>query len=167
MATAGVRAIAARGACPRAAGSGCNSPRPRLRPGPAQEPDQVGHPAPPLAAVILVVALNPALDVTHQLGHVDWAGVNRPDAVHARPGGKGPNVARVLHALGSDVLLAGLAGGHTGNELKAALGTTHVPAVFAEIAGETRRTFAIVDSGQAQTAIFNEPGPQVTEAEYA
>ena len=117
--------------------------------------------------MILVVALNPALDVTHQLGHVDWAGVNRPDAVHARPGGKGPNVARVLHALGSDVLLAGLAGGNTGNELKAALGAAHVPAVFAEIAGETRRTFAIVDSGRAQTAIFNEPGPLVTEAEHA
>jgi tagatose 6-phosphate kinase len=117
--------------------------------------------------VILVVALNPALDVTHQLGHVDWAGVNRPDAVHARPGGKGPNVARVLRALGSDVLLAGLAGGHTGNELKAALAAAHVPAVFADIAGETRRTFAIVDSGRAQTAMFNEPGPLVTEAEYA
>jgi tagatose 6-phosphate kinase len=117
--------------------------------------------------VILVVALNPALDVTHQLSHVDWAGVNRPDAVHARPGGKGLNVARVLHALGSDVLLAGLAGGHTGNELKAALGATHVPAVFADIAGETRRTFAIVDSARAQTAMFNEPGPMVTEAEYA
>jgi len=117
--------------------------------------------------VILVVALNPALDVTHQLGHVDWAGVNRPDAVHARPGGKGSNVARVLHALGSEVLLAGLAGGNTGNELKAALGAAHVPAVFAEIAGETRRTFAVVDSARAQTAMFNEPGPLVTEAEYA
>ena len=117
--------------------------------------------------MILVVALNPALDVTHQLVRVDWAGVNRPDAVHARPGGKGPNVARVLAALGSDVLLAGLAGGHTGNELKAALAAAHVPAVFADIAGETRRTFAIVDSGRAQTAMFNEPGPLVSEAEYA
>lgn len=117
--------------------------------------------------MILVVALNPALDVTHQLGRVDWAGVNRPDAVHARPGGKGPNVARVLRALGADVLLAGLAGGHTGNELTAALAAAHVPAVFADIAGETRRTFAIVDSGRAQTAMFNEPGPLVSEAEYA
>jgi tagatose 6-phosphate kinase len=117
--------------------------------------------------VILVVALNPALDVTHRLGRVDWAGVNRPDAVHARPGGKGPNVARVLRALGADVLLAGLAGGHTGNELTAALAAAHVPAVFADIAGETRRTFAIVDSGRAQTALFNEPGPLVSAAEYA
>jgi len=117
--------------------------------------------------VILVVALNPALDVTHRLGQVEWAGVNRPDAVHARPGGKGLNVARVLQALGADVLLAGLAGGHTGNELRSALGTADLPAVFAEISGDTRRTFAIVDSDRAQTAMFNEPGPLVTEAEYA
>jgi 1-phosphofructokinase family hexose kinase len=117
--------------------------------------------------VILVVALNPALDITHRIDHVDWAGVNRPANVQARPGGKGLNVARVLHALGADVLLAGLAGGHTGNELRSALGAAHVPAVFAEIAGPTRRTFAIVDTGRTQTTMFNEPGPAVSEAEYA
>jgi fructose-bisphosphate aldolase, class II len=42
---------------------------------------------------------------------VDWGGVNRPRAVRARPGGKGLNVARTLHALGVDVLVLGLAGG--------------------------------------------------------
>ena len=31
---------------------------------------------------------------------------------HARPGGKGLNVARTLHAIGADVLVLGLAGGH-------------------------------------------------------
>ena len=48
--------------------------------------------------MIVVVCLNPALDVTHQVAAVDWAGVNRPSAVYARPGGKGaergPNAAR-------------------------------------------------------------------------
>jgi len=62
------------------------------------------------ATVIIVVCLNPALDVTHHVPAVDWAGVNRPSAVHARPGGKGLNVARTLHALGVDVLVLGLAG---------------------------------------------------------
>jgi len=46
--------------------------------------------------VIVVVCLNPALDVTHHVGAVDWGGVNRPRAVRARPGGKGLNVARTL-----------------------------------------------------------------------
>ena len=44
--------------------------------------------------MILVVALNPALDVTHHVPGVDWAGVNRPAVVWARAGGKGLNVAQ-------------------------------------------------------------------------
>ncbi len=117
--------------------------------------------------MILVVALNPALDITHHVDAVDWAGVNRPVDVQARPGGKGLNVARVLRSLEEDVLLVGLAGGTTGDAVRSALAAAKVPAVFADVAGETRRTFAVVDRGRAQTAIFNEPGPLVTSAEYA
>ena len=50
--------------------------------------------------MIIVVCLNPALDVTHHVDAVDWGGVNRPRAVRARPGGKGLNVARTLRTLG-------------------------------------------------------------------
>jgi tagatose 6-phosphate kinase len=117
--------------------------------------------------MILVVSLNPALDITHRVHHADWAGVNRAADVHVRPGGKGVNVARVLHALGLDVLLTGLAGGIAGNGLRAELRTRGVAAVMADIAGETRRTFAVVDSGRGDTALFNEPGPKVTPEEYA
>jgi tagatose 6-phosphate kinase len=117
--------------------------------------------------VILVVALNPALDITHEVDDVEWAGVNRPSGVHARPGGKGLNVARILRALGADVSLVGIAGGHTGDVLAAELGAAGVQAVFARIAGETRRTFAVVDARRKQTAIFNEPGPVVSGAEFA
>ena len=95
--------------------------------------------------MILVVCLNPALDVTHHVPAVDWAGVNRPSAVHARPGGKGLNVARTLHALGVDVLVMGLAGGITGAGVEAALGELGIPAAFTRITGETRRTFTVVD----------------------
>jgi 1-phosphofructokinase family hexose kinase len=117
--------------------------------------------------VILVVALNPALDVTHQVDGVEWASVNRPSAVHVSPGGKGLNVARILRALGADVCLLGLAGGHTGDVLAAELGAADVRAVLTRIAGETRRTFAVVDTRRDETAIFNEPGPVVSAAEYA
>jgi tagatose 6-phosphate kinase len=117
--------------------------------------------------VILVVAVNPALDVTHHVDSVDWSGVNRPSAVRASAGGKGLNVARVLRALGADVLLVGLAGGTAGNAVRSALSAADVPAVFAETTGETRRTFAVVDTGRGETAIFNEPGPLVSAAEFA
>ena len=72
--------------------------------------------------MILVVCLNPALDITHQVASVDWAGVNRPTAVYARPGGKGTNVARNLHSFGIEVLLTGLAGGTTGSAVGAGRG---------------------------------------------
>src|SRR5438034_410405 len=61
--------------------------------------------------MILVVSLNPALDVTHHVAGVDWSGVNRPQEVSTAPGGKGLNVARTLRALGAGVRVAGLAGG--------------------------------------------------------
>ena len=77
---------------------------------------------------------------------VDWAGVNRPVAVHARPGGKGLNVARTLRALGADVLVIGLAGGVTGAGVAAGLAALGVPAAFTAISGETRRTFTVVDA---------------------
>jgi tagatose 6-phosphate kinase len=116
--------------------------------------------------VILVACLNPALDITHEVAAVDWAGINRPAAVHARPGGKGLNVARTLHALGADVLVTGLAGGITGAGVAAALGVLGVRAAFTPVAGETRRTFTIVD-GQRRTAAFHEAGPAVSAAEFA
>ena len=116
--------------------------------------------------MILVVCLNPALDITHEVAAVDWAGINRPAAVHDRPGGKGLNVARTLHALGADVLVTGLAGGITGAAVTAALGELGVRAGFTPVAGETRRTFTVVDE-RREAAAFHEPGPAVGAAEFA
>jgi 1-phosphofructokinase family hexose kinase len=115
--------------------------------------------------MILVVCLNPALDVTHYVSAVDWAGVNRPTAVHTRPGGKGLNVARTLHALGADVLLMGLAGGDTGRAVEAALRQAGVPSALIPISGLTRHTFTVVDDA-GTTASFNEAGPEVTAHEF-
>ena len=117
--------------------------------------------------MILVVALNPALDVTHQVPGVDWAGVNRPTVTRAQAGGKGLNVARTLRAIGAEVQVIGLAGGVTGEEVTSALGELGVPAAFTRIRGETRRTFAVVDTVRGDAALFNEPGPPVASDEYA
>jgi 1-phosphofructokinase family hexose kinase len=119
--------------------------------------------------VIVVVCLNPALDVTHHVDAVDWGAVNRPRAVQARPGGKGLNVARTLHALGVDVLVLGLAGGITGAGVEAALRERCVPAAFTAVAGETRRTFSVVDGSAAGRGVtaFHEAGPEVGKDELA
>jgi fructose-1-phosphate kinase PfkB-like protein len=93
--------------------------------------------------MIVVVCLNPALDITHRVPAVNWGGVNRPSAVYARPGGKGLNVARTLPALGAELLLTGFVGGITGAGIEAALGRLGGPSALTTIAGETRRTFTI------------------------
>ena len=116
--------------------------------------------------MILVVSLNPALDVTYHVAEVDWSGVNRPHEVAAAPGGKGLNVARTLRALGSDVLVVGLAGGVTGEAVSTGLDEAGVAGRFTPVAGETRRTFAVVDQRRHGTALFNEPGPAVSAREY-
>ena len=117
--------------------------------------------------MILVVTLNPALDVTHHVPGVDWDGVNRPAVTQAQAGGKGLNVARTLRAIGAGVRVIGLAGGITGEQLVTALGELGVPASFTRIGGETRRTFAVVDTARGSAALFNEPGPAVGPGEYA
>jgi tagatose 6-phosphate kinase len=119
--------------------------------------------------VIVVVCLNPALDVTHHVDAVDWGGVNRPRTVRARPGGKGLNVARTLQALGVDVLVLGLAGGITGAGVEAGLRERCVPVAFTPVAGETRRTFSVVDGAVADRGVtaFHEAGPEVGEEELA
>lgn len=117
--------------------------------------------------MIGVVCLNPALDVTHHVPAVDWAGVNRPSAVHARPGGKGLNVARTLRALGAEVLVMGLVGGTTGEAVTAELAALAVPAAFTWVRGETRRTFTVVDGRTGTAALFSEPGPRIAADGYA
>src|SRR5262252_6893840 len=116
--------------------------------------------------MILVVSLNPALDITHHVAGVDWSGVNRPQQVGTAPGGKGLNVARTLHALGAGVRVVGLAGGIVGEAVAAGLAAAGVAGAFTPIAGQTRRTCAVVDTASHGTALFNEPGPAVTAGEY-
>ncbi|GGO74460.1 1-phosphofructokinase family hexose kinase [Nonomuraea cavernae] len=119
--------------------------------------------------MILTVTLNAALDVTYQVPDVDWDGVNRVSAVHRRAGGKGVNVARVLQALGQEVLVTGLAGGPTGQAIEADLRAAGLPSALVEVAADARTTLVVSetsnDDGTRRAALFNEPGPEVTEQE--
>ena len=112
--------------------------------------------------MILTVTLNAALDVTYRVGLLEQGEAHRVEEVRTQAGGKGVNVARVLHALGHDVMITGLVGGPTGAELRADL---DLPETLVEIAGHTRRTVTVVDDRDATG--FNEPGPPVTPSEWA
>jgi tagatose 6-phosphate kinase len=115
--------------------------------------------------MIITVTLNPALDLTYTVDALVPHGTHRVAAVAERPGGKGLNVAGVLHALGEPVLATGLLGGTTGGRIAELLDADGVPARFCLIAGETRRTVAVADHDDATG--FWEPGPRITSREWA
>src|SRR3954471_20400543 len=92
-------------------------------------------PASPPASTILTVTLNFALDLTYGVDRVTWHGVNRVASVAERAGGKGVNVARVLQALGHRALVAGLAGGRTGEAAREELGAAGLEDVLVPIGG--------------------------------
>ncbi|MCP3805242.1 1-phosphofructokinase family hexose kinase [Allokutzneria sp. A3M-2-11 16] len=107
--------------------------------------------------MILTVTLNAALDITYTVPSLVPGAAHRVLGVSQRAGGKGINVARVLHALGHPVLATGLAGG-------AVLDGLAVPHSFSPISNESRRTVTVVGDGEA--TLFNEPGPEVSAAEW-
>jgi 1-phosphofructokinase family hexose kinase len=107
--------------------------------------------------VIVTVTLNPAWDVTYGLGELRLGEVNRVGTVLERPGGKGVNVARVLHALGADVLVTGFSGGPGGRRLESALTDLGLPNDFVDALPDVRRTLVVHDDNGCTTSLW-EPG---------
>jgi tagatose 6-phosphate kinase len=92
--------------------------------------------------VILTVTCNPALDVTYTVDRLQPGAVHRVSEAFVRPGGKGVNVARVLHQLGEPVRALGLADPGFGERLSE-LG---VMASFEDAMPEVRRTVVVKDA---------------------
>ncbi|MFE3940430.1 1-phosphofructokinase family hexose kinase [Streptomyces sp. NPDC059118] len=132
--------------------------------------------------MILTVTLNTALDLTYGVPELVPHASHRVSDMSERPGGKGLNVARVLSALGHETVVTGFAGGSTGTVLRELLaarpadaptpgtapGTAPAPLTDAlvTVAGNTRRTIAVVDRATGDTTQLNEPGPLVTADEW-
>ncbi|MEV5506305.1 1-phosphofructokinase family hexose kinase [Streptomyces orinoci] len=123
--------------------------------------------------MILTVTLNAALDLTYRVPRLRPHSSHRVTRVAERAGGKGLNVACVLAELGHDVTVTGFAGGPNGQTLRtlladAARGRAGVLTdALVPIAGNTRRTVAVVDTAGGDTTQFNEPGPEVSAEEWA
>lgn len=119
--------------------------------------------------MILTVTLNTALDLTYAVPALVPHRSHRVHDVTERPGGKGVNVARVLAALGHDTVVTGFAGGATGAVVRELLGSLpHRPTdALVTVAGNTRRTLAVVDRSTGDTTQLNEPGPHIGADEWA
>src|SRR4051794_6911701 len=116
--------------------------------------------------MIGTVTLNLALDVTYEVDGLQVGGSHRVERIRRRAGGKGVNVARVAATLGHQVLVLGFVGGVTGELVAEELFDAGLTALLTPIAGETRRTVAIVNGVDGDATIFNESGPSVTSDEW-
>lgn len=115
--------------------------------------------------MILTVTPNPALDLTWHVTRLVPGATHRVAEGAARAGGKGLNVARVLHSQRHDVMALTTAGGAAGDQFRTELEESGVPHRLIGTASPTRRSAAIVDEATGETAILNEAGGPLTPAE--
>jgi tagatose 6-phosphate kinase len=115
--------------------------------------------------VIVTITLNPALHVRYQARNVSLGSLNQVSRVSYLAGGRGLAVARVLHTFGHEVVAAGLAGGASGEVIKAELARAGVATQFTRIGGESRRVLEVTDESSGAVTVFGEPAPYITTEE--
>jgi tagatose 6-phosphate kinase len=85
----------------------------------------------------------------------------------ARAGGKGVNVARVLHQTGHATLATGLVGGPSGATIRADLDAAAIRHAFVDLEhGDSRSTVTVVTQDGGEATVFNEAGPRVEGADW-
>lgn len=115
--------------------------------------------------MITTVTLNASIDKAYQVvNRIEGGTVMRVAECRNSAGGKGLNVARVIHLLGEKVEATGLSGGFNGKYLESMLERDNIPNRFVHIAGETRSCINILDPAYGSTE-FLEPGCEVAAAE--
>ncbi|WP_110691428.1 1-phosphofructokinase [Salinicola halophyticus] len=117
-------------------------------------------------AHVLVVTLNPALDLSIQLPQLEPGAVNRARSSHLAAAGKGLNVARVLVALGHRVTLSGFLGADNDTAFVQACQLDGIEDASLRLPGETRINAKLAEDDGRVTDI-NGPGIEVSEAALA
>lgn len=106
--------------------------------------------------MILCVCPSPAIDVTYRVDRFVTGGGNRVLEVAERPGGKGVNVARVLHRIGTPTAVLVPLGGHSGGQLRRDLETVGIPVHAVPSTLPTRRTVTVVDDRTGEATLLSE-----------
>jgi 1-phosphofructokinase len=118
-------------------------------------------------AKILTLTMNPALDLTVQLGQLQVGQVNRSEAMLCHAAGKGLNVAQVLADLGHELTVAGFLGVDNQLPFETLFGQRGFVDEFVRVAGETRSNIKLAEHSGRITDL-NGPGPEVSaEAQQA
>ncbi len=116
--------------------------------------------------MILAVTMNPSVDISYRLDSLHIDGVNRVENTSKTAGGKGLNVARVIHLLNESVLATGILGGTLGEFIKSQLNETKINNNFFQTQHESRNCIAILHDNGKQTEIL-EKGPLLSAKNQA
>jgi len=114
--------------------------------------------------MIITVTMNPAIDKTVDLEHIEHGGLNRVKNVIVDAGGKGINVSKTIKELGGETIATGFIGGSGGVLIKKVLMELGIQSDFIEIKNEIRTNLKVVETDGNVTE-FNEPGPVISEEE--
>ncbi|MBC2656586.1 1-phosphofructokinase [Pseudomonas sp. MSSRFD41] len=111
-------------------------------------------------AKILTLTLNPALDLTVPLAHLEVGQVNRSQALHVHAAGKGVNVAQVLADLGHRLTVSGFLGAGNPQAFDELFARRGFVDAFVRVPGETRSNIKLAEADGRVTDV-NGPGPRV------
>ncbi|WP_248927227.1 1-phosphofructokinase family hexose kinase [Paenibacillus hamazuiensis] len=116
--------------------------------------------------MISTFTLNAAVDKFYVIDDFQLDSVNRVKKIIAEPGGKGNNVAKVAHLLGSKVTASGFLGGANGQIVHQELQKRGISSEPVFIGSLTREAFAIADHLRGTLTEILEPGPRVEPQEW-
>jgi tagatose 6-phosphate kinase len=114
--------------------------------------------------VIRVINLSPAIDVTYVIKELVPGQSHRVQKIYKSPGGKGVNVARLIHSSGSEVELVVPLGGDSGNWIQNELSKTGLGLKTIKISAQTRTCVSVSDR---HATVFNEPAALLTTIEFS
>ncbi|WP_161891209.1 1-phosphofructokinase family hexose kinase [Pontibacter russatus] len=115
---------------------------------------------------IITITLNPALDKSTSVNHVQPEKKMRCKAPRYEPGGGGINVSRALRKLGGSSSAWFLSGGASGERLCGLLEKEGVDFKTVKIKNWTRENLMVVEETSGNQFRFGMPGPEVTEEEW-
>ncbi|WP_104181627.1 1-phosphofructokinase family hexose kinase [Arthrobacter sp. B0490] len=115
---------------------------------------------------IVTVTPNPALDTTYTVPALVPGRSHRVAPPVVKAGGKGLNVARVIHQTGHGVHAILPVGGDSGALLKADLVESGISHSLVDVALPTRRSIAIHDRAAGDATLLNEEGYGLTPDEW-
>ena len=118
-----------------------------------------------MAALIVTVTLNAALDRTLTVPNLQLGQRHRASSSLSLAGGKGINIARALKRLDVPVVATGLAGGGTGERILQELAEESILHDFVQIRDNSRTSTAVVDPMANSFTEIYEWGPQVEHHE--